>query len=210
MADDYDQYEYGNVDETQYYDDEYYASETSHDCNDFEDFSSNKYRESQRQIYTDLPRNVYCDLINTLNSKCFQQSLLEIWMYHEDTINKLTTEDIIYAVNVLERSPYFGYKYNYSKMLGSIQRNQTGHIISAGVAMYNLVTIVNLKEIKNRGFQNGISPSDLDEVNIKWQDEATDIALRYNDQRITTGKRFILTPPGFYSYFNLNKFSQLT
>ena len=131
-------------------------------------------------------------------------------MYHEDTINKLTTEDIIYAVNVLERSPYFGYKYNYSKMLGSIQRNETGHIISAGIAMYNLVTIVNLKEIKDRGFRNGLSPNDQDEVNIKWQDEAIDISLRYNDQTITTGKGFILTPHEFYSYFNLNQSNQIT
>ena len=195
MPDDYDQYEYGDVDETHYYDDEYYASEKGHDCNDFEDFSSYRFRESQRQIYTELPRNVYCDLVSTLNSKCFQQSLLEIWMYHEETINNLTTEDIIYAVNVLERSPYFGYKYNYSNMLGSIQRNKTGHITSAGIAMYNLVTIVNLDEIKDRGFRNGLSPSDQDEVNIKWQDEAIGIASRYSDQTVTTGKHFILTPP---------------
>jgi hypothetical protein len=28
-------------------------------------------------------------------------------------------------------SPYFGYKFNFSDLLGNVERNSTGHIVSA-------------------------------------------------------------------------------
>ena len=97
-------------------------------------------------------------------------------MYNERIINKLTQQDIINAVNVLDRSPYFGFKYNYAELLGSIERNQTGHIVSATAALYNLVTIVDLENIQDSKFKGGLQVS-FDEPNIVWQDEAIKILL---------------------------------
>ena len=45
----------------------------------------------------DLPRGVYCDLVTTLNSKCVQTSLLEMWRYDHNNIqvaNLCTAHDI--------------------------------------------------------------------------------------------------------------------
>ena len=133
--------------------------------------------------YKELPRNIYCELVDTLDTHCYEQSLLEIWMYNEDVINQLSTEDILTAVNEVDRSPYFGFKYNYSKLLGSIQRNASGHIIGAKATLYNLATLVDCDEDQKIGHENeghngacerGYGGPQLlhDKANIIWQDGA--------------------------------------
>ena len=49
-----------------------------------------------------LPDSIYCDLVNTLNSKCVQSSLLEIWRYRPELVNTASQEEILRAVNQLE------------------------------------------------------------------------------------------------------------
>ena len=149
------------------------------ECDEVRNFNGSVFEELQRSTYRELPHNVYCELIGSFESQCLEQSLLEIWMYNERIINKLTQQDIINAVNVLDRSPYFGFKYSYAELLGSIERNQTGHIVSATAALYNLVTIVDLENIQDPNFlEKGAGPQvPFDEPNIVWQDEAIKILL---------------------------------
>jgi hypothetical protein len=110
-------------------------------------------------------------------------------MYKEDVIKNLSTEEILYAVNILDRSPYFGFKYDYSKLLGSITRSKTNHIISARAALYNFNTVVNLTKINTGSFQVGNDAKRaLDDENIQWQDEGIKVALDYNNNATTTGK----------------------
>ncbi len=78
-----------------------------------------------------LPPEVYCDLIETLNDKCGQYSLLELWKYDEDVISRLTYQDIIDAINTAEESPVFGYETNYTEYLGHVRRNSSGHVVGA-------------------------------------------------------------------------------
>ena len=42
-----------------------------------------------------LPKDIYCDVIETLNDKCGEYSILEIWKYDREEISRLTAEDII-------------------------------------------------------------------------------------------------------------------
>ena len=37
--------------------------------------------ETISEITDNLPPNVYCDLVTTLNSKCLMSNLLEIWRF---------------------------------------------------------------------------------------------------------------------------------
>ena len=62
-----------------------------------------------------LPRDIFCDLVNTLNTKCGMSSLLEMWRYEEDIIKTTTEEEILEAVNNLTHSPWYGYEANYTK-----------------------------------------------------------------------------------------------
>ena len=56
---------------------------------------------------------------------------MDIWRFREDLIETTTQQEIIDAVNLLERSPWYGHNKNYSRTLGGIVRNSTGHIVSA-------------------------------------------------------------------------------
>ena len=53
-----------------------------------------KYSMGERNDSRDssLPRSIYCDLVNTLDSKCGMASLLEMWRYEEETIKTTTQE----------------------------------------------------------------------------------------------------------------------
>ena len=75
-----------------------------HDYNNFESLdNTERFDKSQQDISYTLPASVYCNLIKTLKTKCFETSILEIWKYHEKTIEKLTDNDVINAVHVLKR-----------------------------------------------------------------------------------------------------------
>ena len=179
------------------YDPEYYeyVNKELEGCNNIGNFNGSEFEEDQRNTYKELPRNVYCDLVETLKTRCFEQSLLEIWMYNEDVINKLSTHDIVNAINTLERSPYFGFKYDYSKLLGSIKRNKTGHIVSAKAALYNMVTVVDLNKIKQKHFlkQSSGPQTTMDEENIKWQDGGINVALHQNENSTAKGICYFVT-----------------
>ena len=45
---------------------------------DFKKFSTT-YDKSINEVKENLPRSIYCDIVNTLNSKCAMVNLLEIW-----------------------------------------------------------------------------------------------------------------------------------
>jgi len=98
---------------------------------DFKKFSSNNQETDTSSSLASLPPNIYCDLVTTLNTKCKESSLLEIWKFREDLINTATQQEIIDAVNLLDISPWYGYQKDFSETLGGISRNSTGHIVAA-------------------------------------------------------------------------------
>lgn len=87
--------------------------------------------EEEDDQQSKLPPEIYCDLINTLNDKCAEFSLLEIWKFDEDVIRSLSQQDIINAINTVEKSPVFGYETDFIDYLGDTVLNETGHVVSA-------------------------------------------------------------------------------
>ena len=139
---DYEEY---NYDYTYDYD---YSEEKNINYKDFSSLQDEeKYDKSQKEIAGSLPPSVYCDLVNTFETKCFETSILEIWRYHEPTIMSLTQEDIIYAINVVRKSPYFGFNYDFAGKLGGIVRNKTGHIVGAKSALHSWVSTVDESDV---------------------------------------------------------------
>ena len=166
------------------------------DCNDFTHIIESSSHTKNKEPLSELPSNVYCDIVNTLEKKCLEQSLLEIWMYHEDTIKRLTQEDILFAINKLDRSPYFGFTYNYTNLLGSIQRNESGHIIGASSTMHHFVTVVDLDDVSTLELaDSGTEPAaSLDEANYQWQQEVIDKVLEEEiDENDTVSVRVRMT-----------------
>ena len=58
---------------------------------DFAKYSGDNRRDTT-ETTDSLPRSIWCDLVNTLDSKCGEASLLEMWRYEEETIKTTTQE----------------------------------------------------------------------------------------------------------------------
>ena len=87
-------------------------------------------KDGEKRV-VDLPKEIYCDIVETLEDKCGEYSLLEIWKYDMTIISNLTDQDIINAINTVGESPVFGYKTNYTNYLGQVMHNSTGHVVGA-------------------------------------------------------------------------------
>ncbi len=57
--------------------DDYYSSD--YDYFQEDPVSEIALAQDQEEIVNDLPPDIYCDLVETLNDKCLESSLLEIW-----------------------------------------------------------------------------------------------------------------------------------
>ena len=146
------------------------------DYNDFSSFESEqKYDTSQKEISGSLPSSVYCDLVNTLNTKCFETSILEIWRYHEETIMNLTQEDILHAINVVRKSPYFGFGHDFAGKLGGIVRDEKGLIIGAKSALHSWVSTVDETKVVKSFLR--IDNEKVGAINLDWELELIEIAL---------------------------------
>jgi len=96
------------------------------DTEEYEDFDG-----ADDENLEGLPKDIYCDIVETLQDKCGEYSLLEIWKYDKKIIANLNDQDIINAINQVDESPIFGYKTNYTSYLGQVEYNRTGHVVNA-------------------------------------------------------------------------------
>ena len=167
---DYEEYdfwadEYNEYDE----DDEIITTVQRIDFNKYGNKSSNK--EAALATVDSLPDNIYCDLVTTLNEKCILTNLLEIWRYNEEHIRTATQQEIIDAVNILTKSPWFGYDVDYKKFLGGIERNASGHIISARTAqmVWKLKLPEDFEIVDNQG--SGLELDLADKTTLDWEEE---------------------------------------
>ena len=69
--------------------------------NDSKPAALKKSNTPETRDLSDLPPGIYCDLVTTIDKACFELSLLEIWLYDEETIAKLTQQEILDKVNSL-------------------------------------------------------------------------------------------------------------
>ena len=69
--------------------------------------------------------------VTTLDTRCAEISLLEIWDFDKEAVSRASQQDILDAVNTLDHSPWFFSPRNYSEDLGGVVRNSTGHIVAA-------------------------------------------------------------------------------
>ena len=50
-----------------------------------------------------LPKEIYCDLAETMRETCASWSLLEIWKFDEERIKQLKPSDIINDINSVKK-----------------------------------------------------------------------------------------------------------
>jgi len=119
---------------------------------------------------SDLPADTYCGIVETLTEKCLMTSLLEMWRFNEEFIETASQQEIIEAVNLLAKSPWFGYDRDFSSLLGGIVRNSSGHIISAETAqmIWSIRVPDNVEVVDNQG--SGLELELADAISLDWEE----------------------------------------
>ena len=109
----------------------------------------------------------------------------EMWRFEKDNIETTTEEEILAAVNLLDKSPWFGYGTNYSRLLGGVERNSSGHIVSAKVAqMFWRLEIPDNAEIDDSQ-GSGLELQLADQISLAWEADFLQIALNSSSQTTT-------------------------
>merc|ERR1712088_645117 len=174
---DYDD-EYYDIWEGEYDDDyDYEARVVTKQRIDFAKYGKKREEEKKEETTDSLPSDIYCDLVNTLNQKCILYTFLDAWRYDEDLILSASQQEILDVVNLLERSPWFGYGTNYSSAMGGISRNATGHIVSAQTAqLYWSIRVPDGAELVDSQ-SSGLELQLADRISLDWEDQFVGVAL---------------------------------
>ena len=88
-----------------------------------------KFSNKQNSTLDNLPQDIQCDLVSSLSEKCAEFSLLEIWGFNPLLVEGVTQDEILRAVNLLQRSPVYGHNTDFSEQLGGVIRNSTGELL---------------------------------------------------------------------------------
>jgi len=131
----------------------------------------------------------YCNLIDGLiEQKCMEFSILELWAkdnYRTGTQNKienLTQQDIVDAINLISISPVFDREQDFSKYLGDIKRNSTGHIIGAGAMYIRFFGKVNTSAISDDESAAVSKGSPVDQFSLNWEQKLIENLIEFREK----------------------------
>ena len=140
--------------------------------------------ETELDILEEIPDNIYCDLVTTLTEKCLQTSLLEIWRYEEQTVRSTTSQEVVTAVNSLVRSPWYGYTTDYTRLLGGLERDERGEVMTAQTALMVWTLSVPEDVELDRSQGGGLELEPADKTTIHWEQQFIEIALNASDDKL--------------------------
>uniref|UniRef100_A0A336MF82 CSON014056 protein n=1 Tax=Culicoides sonorensis TaxID=179676 RepID=A0A336MF82_CULSO len=176
---------------------EFTASDKSRKGRDVDDFDENFFGTETPQISSseiisksnsnkkkakkpfvpsvDLDPEFYCSIVESLPSGCMLENLLEIWKFESDRLPQ-SKNDIISALNETKVSPYSGHDMDFEHLLGGVERDETGRIISAKslLARYNLY--VNFSQADSSKIGNLAGTEDwASESTMAWEQKFLNI-----------------------------------
>ena len=122
----------------------------------------------------EYPPEIWCDLVGTLNSKCGEYSLLEMWNYDEEKIAALTQQDIINAVNTVKKSPVFSYDTDFTDYLGDKKLNATGHIVEAKAMRSIMLATYDVDKVAESKTIFGVEFDAADPFTMAWEANLVD------------------------------------
>ena len=163
----------------------FYGTEEAFDkSNDDDEYQDNKVNN--------LPKDVYCDIVETLKDKCGEYSLLEIWNYDRKIISHLTEQDITYAINTIKESPVFGYATNYTNYLGQVEYNETGQVVKAKSVRSIWLEQFDPENIPPSSALKGFEAEEADPFTIGYENEVLKVMKTWRAQLKKDGKGYSL------------------
>jgi Niemann-Pick C1 protein len=92
----------------------------------------------------------YCALIDSLPKGCMRENILELWKSNQEKIETLTKQEIIDKLNVTQYSPETGHVANFVSLLGEVERDSNGMIITAKSLLSSWMLHINFSEVDSK------------------------------------------------------------
>ncbi|XP_035775946.1 NPC1-like intracellular cholesterol transporter 1 [Anopheles albimanus] len=134
----------------------------------------------------DIPSFLFCPILEKLEKGCYGSSLLELWKYDREKINNLTKEEIVDRLNKTTVSPVTGHTVEFSALLGDVQRDWSGRIVSAGSLVTHWYVHVNFTEVDADVSGNAAGTEDwVTENAALWEETFLKIAAKAKREHST-------------------------
>lgn len=105
----------------------------------------------------------YCSIISKLKLGCMHSNILEMW--NAETFN-LTTKDIIEKLETTYNNRVTGHEMNFTRLLGGVEKDSEGHIVSAKSLMTMFNLHLNFSDLKINEVGNTAGTESWTTVNI--------------------------------------------
>ncbi|KAL3271630.1 hypothetical protein HHI36_022104 [Cryptolaemus montrouzieri] len=151
-----------------------------------------------KDITSSMDITLFCSFLETIPLGCFHQSILELWNYNRKEIANLTTEDIINRINHHEELLFLGHLKNYTALLSGIQKNESGHIISASALKNVWMTKLNFSAVDMNKVGNMAGTADwASEESLEWELEFETVMKKTKKTLPTTMNLYFMSARTF-------------
>ncbi|KPJ02850.1 Patched domain-containing protein 3 [Papilio xuthus] len=111
---------------------------------------------------------LYCGVLDKFTMTCLQYNILDL--LNNSTVKNVTKDEIIRLVNQVKVNPISGHAVDYSKLLGGIKYNNTGHIVSAESVLFTWYTHVNMSDEDMNEAGNLVGTEDWQSIQLSmWE-----------------------------------------
>ena len=107
---------------------------------------------------------------------CFETSVAELWATHgfddpesQKSIDSVTQQDIIDAINSQNRSQVFLFDKNFVSYLGGVERNLTNHIIGAKATIIQFFGLTNLSAVTREDIKSNTFGAATDKETLDFE-----------------------------------------
>ena len=108
-----------------------------------------------------------------------------MWRYGEDIVRSTTREEILQGVNRLVKSPWYGHATDFTKLLGGVESDTRGRVVSAKTAMMIWsVTVPDDVEV-DTSQGSGVELEFADTTTLAWEAALIDTTLKMEAENIT-------------------------
>ncbi|XP_063995288.1 NPC intracellular cholesterol transporter 1-like [Diachasmimorpha longicaudata] len=150
----------------------------------FDEEPSAKINKTKFEASVHAPSEIYCKIFNSFPKGCLLFSILDLWDFDSDLIRIQTKQDIISKLHSTKLSPTLGHPMNFSELLGGIETDYMGRIVSAKAVKTLWMVHINFTTINMGKSGNDVGTADWASIEVLNWESAFVKELQTNAQRL--------------------------
>lgn len=129
----------------------------------------------------------YCGFLKSFQLTCLQYNILDLWGNDANLINNASKHEIIKKINEVKLNPVSGHPMDFVKMLGGVERDKRGVIVSAKSVLISWYMNVNMTAVDLNKVGNLMGTEDWVSMELAlWEQQFLDYlrGINYEDKGI--------------------------